>query len=374
MASTLQRSPAGQVARRALTSLTVSFAALLLGACAANPAQPDGGDDKKEPSMADRVCDPPRHEFGDADEQKVVDNTRKLLETTSCHTAMWLDGLLGDEPDRQAARRTSGDMELSYNYSEYWKSDTNLRMHVDFDLPAVQNHLSAFVGRENADDYARDRTEGFDVRSQYFGLEDNNSWLAGLGYSAPSFRGIDSDFQIGVRGLGPPQLFIRNRFRYRAFSTATDLMVLKATPFWNTDDKFGLTLNADWAHVINDKLIFRWNTYSTRSESTDGASWYSGVALYRRTGDQRGFESSVFLRGETAAPVPLREYGVRLVHRQPVYNGRLFWEWVLGYSWPLEDPEDNRNGAFAIGTAIELPFGVKRARPITPSNSDADNN
>ena len=71
----------------------------------------------------------------------------------------------------------------------------------------------------------------------------------------------------------------------------------------------------------------------------------------------------MFERGQTTAPVPIIEYGARTIWREPFFEGRLFAELVLGYSWPRVDPLLEREGSFGVTAGLELPFGADGGPP-----------
>lgn len=294
------------------------------------------------------------------DEVVLVDDSREWLEETSCKTALWMDGLFGKAGDVAAARRTRGFVELSNVYSQFEGFDSRARLHVEFDLPVAKNQLSAFVGRENDEDFVRGRTDASELRATFPTLSEQNEWLAGLGYSLPDTRNLQTSFRVGVRGLGPPMGFLQGRLRYTLYSDDDDVAYIKSTPFWNTSDGFGVTQSFDYSHVLSRHYLARLYSVGTLSQHTVGLNWRNSAILYHNLEHKRGLAYEAFIRGETDEPEPLYEYGGRVLFRHPFLRERLFAEWTAGYSFPRTDPDKPRDGSASVGVSIEMPFGDPR--------------
>lgn len=295
----------------------------------------------------------------DGNNEELISETARMLHETLCGASLWFDGLFG-ERNIEAARRAHGRLETSATYSEYYGFKERVRLDVRVDLPNLENRASAFIGRDDDDEFVRDRSEGFALRSQFPSVDDDDKWMAGLGYSLPGNRNFRSDFRVGARDLREPRVFVQNRIRYNAYADERNLLHLRATPFYNSRDGFGITPGIDYSYVITATRLLRWSNIGTLSENTEGFDWRSAVILYQSVGEGRGLAAETFARGATADRVPLREYGARLVYRHPLAQQKLFLELVSGYSWPREDVLDEREGSFLFAAGLELPFGRER--------------
>ncbi|MES0874480.1 hypothetical protein [Sinimarinibacterium thermocellulolyticum] len=287
----------------------------------------------------------------------LVDETQSLLEETGCRAALWLDGLFGGEARIESAQKTNGYVETSVAYTEFNGFDSRTRLRVRFELPNLRQRVSAFFGRDDEDDFIRDRTEAFGLRSQFPRLADRDEWLAGLGYALPSSERLQTDLKVGAAGLREPRAFVRMRLHYNAWSDDENLVYIRATPFWQTRDGVGLTMGVDYNHVVAPSLLLRVTEVGTISQSTQGVDWLSAVILYQNLREERAIAYQIFARGETDAPEPLFEYGGRAIYRHPLIRAKLYGELVLGYAWPRDDPELAREGSYEIGLGLELPFG-----------------
>ena len=293
------------------------------------------------------------------DDLELIDDTARTLHETLCSASLWFDGLFG-ERNLDAARAAHGRLEVSTTYSEYYGFKERVRLNVRVELPNLKNRVSAFVGRDDEDEFVRDRSEGFALRSQFPSIDDRDEWLAGLGYSLPGNDRFRSDFRVGVRNLRETRAFVQYRMRYNAYSDKRNLIHFRLTPFYNTRDGFGITPGFDYSYVITEKRLLRWSNIGTLSENTEGFDWRSALIHYQSVGEGRGVALESFIRGATASEVSLREYGARLVYRQPLARQRLFLELVTGYSWPKEEVFEDREGSYLIAAGLELPFGHER--------------
>jgi hypothetical protein len=291
--------------------------------------------------------------------EPTLDRTRRVLEQIACTTALWLDGMFGDLYHVDSARAAYGRIESSYFYSGYYGHRTRLRVDMRADFPNISRRLTGFFGRDDDEAFVRDRSERFALRSQFPEIEDQDEWLAGLGYSLPGNQSFRSDFRIGLRGLRHPRLFVQNRVGYIAFADNNDLLYLRTTPFWNTEDGFGITSGVDVSHVINDTRLLRWANVATLSQDTEGLDWRSSVIHYQALQERRGIAYEAFIRGATGAAVDAEEYGTRVVFRHPMFGRRLYGQWVAGYTWPKTERGESREGTYGAGLGLELPFGEK---------------
>jgi hypothetical protein len=339
----------------------------LLAGCAQTPARPPAAEGAAPPATAAAApraaeaaadvnpfdaCAQP-----DQDVVAVIDETRRRLQETVCGAVLWFDGLFG-VGDIASARRTRGRIEASIAHSEFEGTRTRLRFNARVRLPALENRVSAFVGRDSDEDFIRDRSEGLGLRSQFPQVEDEEEWLAGLGYALPEKLRVKSEFRVGGRGVNPTKVFAQGRFSYTPYADELNVVHLRATPFVNNIDGLGLTASFDVSHALGPTRLLRLGNVGTVSEKTSGLDWRSALILYQNLREFRAIAFETFVRGATAAPEPLGEYGVRAIYRQPLVQQRLWLELIPGYSWPRVDPSLPREGSFGWSVGLEMPFGA----------------
>jgi hypothetical protein len=290
------------------------------------------------------------------EEPAILDESRVLLQETFCGATLWFDGLFGGQPNLANARAVSGRVEPSVIYTEADGAQVKIRFRLKYDLPNLKHRFNLFLGRDERNEFVRDRQEGFAIRSSVLGLEDDDQWLAGLGYSLPGRWSERLDFRIGGRLSTAPEAFVQGRLRRNVFLGDRSVWRLRETVFYENRDGFGSTSSADFDHVLRRRLLFHWGTVGTISEATSGVDWRSATVLYQNLGARSALAYELFIRGSTD-DVRVREYGARSVYRRPLNRQWLFGELIGGYTWPRESLDERRRGSTMIGFGVELLFG-----------------
>jgi hypothetical protein len=291
------------------------------------------------------------------EEEALLDESRRRLAETFCGATLWFDGLFGGRPDVANARSVSGRVELSSIYTQADGMQPKARLRLNYDLPNLKRRMNLFLGRDDDNNFVRDRQEGFAIRSSVFDIETNDRWLAGLGYSAPGKWAERLDFRVGARLSTAPEAFVQGRLRRNVFVGEKSVWRLRETVFYENRDGFGSTSSADFDRVLRRNLLFRWGSVATFSEATTGVDWRSAVVLYQNLGTRSAIAYELFLRGATDLEVAVREYGARGVYRRPLNRQWLYGELITGYTWPREKRDERREGSALIGLGVELLFG-----------------
>jgi hypothetical protein len=190
-----------------------------------------------------------------------------------------------------------------------------------------------------------------------FGVETEDRWLAGLGYSPPGRWKERLDFRVGARLSSAPEVFVQGRLRRNVFLGDRSVWRLRETVFYENRDGFGSTSSADFEYVLRRTLLFHWGTVGTVSEATDGLDWRSATVLYQNLGSRSALAYELFLRGSSGDDVGVREYGARGVYRRPLNREWLYGELIGGYTWPRESLAEPREGSVLVGFGLELLFG-----------------
>lgn len=294
-------------------------------------------------------------------EAPAIDDAHRKLYETLCGAALWFDGLFGERNEIAiaSARGASGRLELSGLNSEYEGSKVRLRGNVRFDFPNFAKRWNAFIGRDDQDDFIRDRSEGLALRSQFLDFADENRWLAGLGYSLPGTYKQRTDFRVGGKLGTEPEIFAQGRYRRNFLINDRNLFHFRETLFWTNRDGFGSTTSLDFDHVVKRTMLLRWGNIGTVSEATDGLEWRSAMLLYQSLANAKALAYELFIRGATANEVALKEYGARGIYRHPLlHRDWLAGEVVLGYSWPRYLLVDKREGSLTVGLGLEILVGA----------------
>lgn len=292
------------------------------------------------------------------EEEQPVDAAQRKLYETLCGASLWFDGLFGERRNITAARQASGRLELSVLESQYEGIKVKPRGTVRVDFPNLDRRVHAFLGRDDQDDFIRDRTEGLALRSQFINVETNEGWLAGLGYGLPGSYRQRTDFRVGGKLGSEPKIFAQGRHRRNWVRDRQNLWHLRETVFWTNRDGFGSTTGLDYDHIFRRSMLFRWANVGTVSEETKGFEWRTALLLYQDLPGHRAMAYEAFLRGWSKGEVGIREYGTRVIYRQSILGREwLSGEAVLGYSWPREKRLEKREGSLTYGLGVEMRFG-----------------
>ena len=292
----------------------------------------------------------------DTSESK-VELARRGLQETVCAATLWLDGLFGQDGDVESARRVSGRVELAGQHSDYGGNRFRLRFNARIRIPNLDRRYNAFLGRDDTDDFVRDRQEGYALRSPFFDLETQEKWLAGFGYSLVESDRQKLDTRVGVRLRTDSEIFAQARFRRTLYVDQQHAWRWRETAFWTNREGFGLTSSLDFDRVLTSKLLLRWGSTGTMSENTRGFDWRSAWVLYQNLPGDRAIAYETFTRGATDAEVAVREFGVRTIYRQSVFYRWLIGELVVGYSWPKFYRYEDRQGSATVGINVGMTFG-----------------
>src|SRR3546814_10410109 len=105
------------------------------------------------------------------------------VEEMVCTASMWFDGLFGDRYYISESRKVNGMLELSENYSQFYGNKVRLRFNAQVPLPNLNRHLSAFIGRDDNDDFIQDRFDNSTLRNNFPNVDDHEKVFDGLGRS-----------------------------------------------------------------------------------------------------------------------------------------------------------------------------------------------
>lgn len=306
------------------------------------------------PEMLYFHCDQGRHS-----DRNLIDMAREGLSEWLCEANLWVDGMLGGVADVQAARQSHGRLSVALGFSERESWDFNLRLRVRVNLPNWEDRLSAFVGREPDNDFVSGRSEGLALREEFPVLDDEEQWLAGLGYRLPTGYRIRSSFDVGARSLDDPEIFLRQRILWNITTGNTHLVNLRLIPFWTNKDDLGVTFGLDAAVTTSETTLLRWDYVGTKSGVTESVDWRGAMVLYQSLGTATGIALEFYATGDTGRAESMREYGMRTIYRCPLIPRELFLLASVGNGWFREpDGSSLRKRFFNANLVLDMPFGL----------------
>jgi hypothetical protein len=288
------------------------------------------------------------------------ERSREVIRGISCHSLRWFDSLFGSEQDFDE-NAVSGELRLGLTYSQYEGFKPRLHFNVRAPLPNLSSRWDVLVGRVDAETYVTDtRNE----RSEFYnpGLikrDDDAKWLLGLGKSnAGDPNGWD--YAAGVHIDLPLDPFIRTRYYYaRTFGTDDELS-FRQTFFWRNNEGLGTTSRVGLEFSLAPRDVMRWEGVATVSQESDGVDWYAGNTWYHLLRDNKAFSVLAFVRGETTAEVPLKEYGFIFSWRQPLSRDWIYLSFGPSLTWPREHRYEQREASLGFIVWLDMTFGQWR--------------
>jgi hypothetical protein len=311
------------------------------------------GSAEAKPEAEQEPVDPCRPK--DLDQNTWIDRLNRRLFVTVCSSAEWFDGFFGSDWASDEARGTHGTVSASVRWTEYEDFSFRFRGRVRVPLPNLERRMHAFVGRVDEDEFLSDTGEMVDS-SRVVGGEDD-TWMVGLGFT-PIHRG-NSRFTVsaGVNASLPAEPYVKGQYRWFHALPRDWLFRWRQTVFWRSEEGFGTTLGLDLEKRLSDRFLLRWSNANTLSQGTDGVEWWSSMTLYHLLSQRRAVGWTAWVSGETAAPVSLREYGLRVMLRNRLHREWLFGEVGTGIYWPRHEVADVRQASLGLWVGVALQFG-----------------
>lgn len=361
------------MSRTFISLLPIAIALAMLASPAAAGVRFDGPKDAadapdqiaaQKPHDGSKTLDPkenPCREKRPTVREAWIDRLQHRVFRGVCGGAVWFDSFFGDE---HAYDTTDlyGRLGLGAIYKTSGEYDGRSRFDANIPLPNMKLKTAAFVGRDNPNDYIAQTNDALAVPATFLRLSDEQSWLAGLGYT-PSGRRLNRfKFKLGTKVSTKPYVFGQARYQYDHYLSATSALRLQETLFYRSSaDGIGLTTRIGYDWLPSENFLVRLSSAGSITQDTDGVKWNSFATLYQDlsslSGRTRGASYQFLVSGETNNDVPIQEYGLLGVYRQQIFRSWMFADVTLGYTFPRRELTDTREGAVNIGLVLEILFG-----------------
>lgn len=318
-----------------------------------SPADVESARDDSDPAADVDPCD------WQLQDRPWQERSQQVVFGISCHSFRWFDHLFGDEKD-YPEESVNGILLLGFEYRTYDGFDPRTRFRVRAPLPNLSSRWDLIVGHENKEEFVSD-TAPSDRVLYHPGLsrDQDNEWLLGLGHRRKDRR-TGMDYSVGVRLGTSPNLYAKAQYYYnRQFTPQSDLE-FRQTLFWRTSEGFGTTSRATVTHHASARNVVRWETIGTVSEKTDGLNWYAAQTWFHQLRGKSALSLLGFVRGETDAEVPLRDYGLNLIWRQPFTRDWMFLSMGPTITWPRTYRSEQRESSLGFVLWLEMEFGDYR--------------
>jgi hypothetical protein len=285
--------------------------------------------------------------------------TVEWLETTREYVYegfYWLvegvDGWFGDKPFDESGGRVSGSVLIRTLYREDDGFDGGVKFRLDVDMPNVSERAYVFIGRENESELVTGQQETF-TRSQQLLPEsrsEDTTLFVGIGYM------LRDNFSLSAGVRGGYKVYTQARYREDWWLAERSNLAFRQTFFLAVDDGLGSTTGLNFTQVLNERRVFRWLNSVTYGTETDGVEWSTAAGIAQSLSGQREISLDLLANGETDSAVDVNEYGVRSIYRRPLYRDWLIGDFILGYFWPRDEDDPERQESWAAGLNLTLRF------------------
>lgn len=346
---------AGGGGRRAL------WAALVIaGGQTAAAAEPDPVGHVAEPGLA-------RADAGPATVEPLMDRTHHWVYESVWRSARRIDGLFGPVHDQWRYEQTSGSIAPALLWDEFRGWRAQLRFRVNLPLPRMDERFDAFIGRVNRDEYVTERAEPSGAFPRQYGPIEDDQTLFGISYREPWRQGWRFNAGGGVRVRTPLDPYLKAGYTYENGTPRRLLFSARETVFWQNSERLGLTSRVDLARILGERWLLRSAVSGTVSQETEGLRGFATLMALRALPYRRAVALQLGMNGETDAPVPLHEYGLKAAWRQSVARDWLVLELRTSLTYPKDFPGQPRHPSWGVGVGFEMYFGTDEfsAQPVT---------
>lgn len=281
--------------------------------------------------------------MGWMDHQQCVFSGRALV------TARWVDDFFGDWHDEEASMMARLVLHTALTESAGLESKVTLRASAK--LPNARQRLRLIITDETDEPQV-----GQDQRRQLG--QDDSRVSAALRWLSYDSAGLESSFDVGVRGVAPPDLFARYRLRKMWSLTDESIARLSQTLRYGSDTKERYTPVLDFERALDDRAVLRFsNFYDYRQESRDeGFNWTHGLSLSKALSGSRSFSYGYSLMGRTRPEWRGESHGPWAIYRRPFLRPWLYYEIEPHYTWYRDRDWE---GLASILLRVEMQFGSK---------------
>ncbi len=325
------------------------------------------------PSQPQAVPTPPAtqpediRQRGETDDEW-LDRTQEGVHEMVWKSAMHLDRWFGSKEPPSAYQGASGSIAPALLWDQFDGFQPKLRFRVELPLPQLNERFNAFVGKVDRDEFVSERTPQSGAFRRQYGELGEEQTLAGIVYRTPPSQGSRFDAGAGVRVRLPLDPYVKGSYVYERGDTMSGLFSARQTVFWQSSERSGFTSRWDLEKLFEENLwLLRWTTSASISERSRGVYGYSAAQALRGLPNRRALAFEVGVDGESDAPAPIHEFGVKAAYRQSVARDWLIMEWRTSLTWPREERDQPRKPSFGLGVGFEMMFGTDEflARPVT---------
>jgi hypothetical protein len=236
-------------------------------------------------------------------------------------TARWVDDLFGDWYDDQASMLVRAISEVTSVEGD--GLSVKFRVRASAALPNAKQRLRLVVTDDNDRD---ENVANQDVLSQV--NKNSNTTSAALRWIPFSRAGFKTDFDVGIRGVNPPDVFTRMRVRNNWSISRNSIVRLGQTFRYGSDSHGSAITQLDFERVVDENSVARFSSayQYQQDDHLNGFSWGHGVSLSHALGSNKSLSYGVSLNGHTQPNWRGENYGPWVAFRSSFLRSWLFYE------------------------------------------------
>jgi hypothetical protein len=333
---------------------------ILPGLAQANPdLAPPAGEDSPPPAIepAPPVAEPePTEDILELPGKAQLEGAHTYLSRNVEELSRRIDGFFGAERAFDESSGTYIQTRGSLIFLENGNVDFDGEVRAKLDLPNLKRRISLVIESEEED--AGAQTTGITTGTQSANQTLNNQDLtASLQYVLRQEPTWDLRLQPGIRGVWPPQTFLRLRARLTNPLSERWLSRFTLTPGWFDPRGFEARLRHDFDLASGPGALFRIATEGVWVVKEDrnveiGQSFFYAHPIHRRS--NMAYEVGVLF--ETDPGFKATAYFSSVRFRRDIHRGWVFLEVKPQVLFPREQDYEI---APSIALSIELLFGAK---------------
>lgn len=267
-------------------------------------------------------------------------------------SARWVDGFFGKRRTDEETPGAYGRVRVRTFWKEYEGVKVKVRFRAELPLTNISSRVNAIIGRGNADSVV----QGTDQHDYLLSSGDEDSWLAGLGYTPPWSHSKRISVSAGVKIDFPMNPYVRFSYRYKHDFDDKSLIRARQSVFWENQDGYGTSTTIDLERKLSDSLLVRWTNWAKFNEVTHGVAFDSKVEFYQRFDEKRALLYTFGAEGESDNDAPIREYGAYMIYRQQAFRDWFFGEIIFGVTRPHFEDWTERKTGLLLGVGFEMVF------------------
>lgn len=282
-----------------------------------------------------------------------MDRQQCVFSGRAITTARWIDDFFGDWHEDEASMLAR--LITRTSLVEGGGMKTKVALHASLSLPNATRRMRLVVSDEAEED-----PTGQELRRQRQPgqPQDPDRVSAALRWISLERDGLQSNFDVGARGIDPVDIFARYRLRKTWSITDDSIARLGQTLRYGSDTKERYTPELDLERALDNRTVLRFsNYYDYSNELRDqGFLWSHGLSLSRSLRNSRSYSYGFTLSGHTRPEWRGESYGPWAAWRSPFLRPWLFYEVEPRLTYYRDRDWD---GIVSVLLKVEMQFGWK---------------